>query len=202
MEWRKNLYHFEEQPPEQAWELISKELEEDIPALRNKLFDVTAVPPPEVWHAVASEINGEETNPVQAPVIWYKKSWNIAAAAVFAAVLFGVVYLNSNKIDPAGMSTAVINPVPSSKNDPAPAPQKDPVSIFQNDNNYIYFTSANGETKRLSYKLKPLLPALTKREHHVLLDKWSNTIENSAFIPSGNNFFDIVEMLRMVEQKN
>ena len=210
MEWRKNLYHLEEQPPEQSWDLISKELEDDIPAIRLKFQDLDSSPPPAVWEAVVNELD-KTTKSKVAPVKWYQKSWNILAAAVFAAVVFGVLYININKFDAAGISTAVINPIPDSNSNTGsvqPAPQQEP-SVLDltaeqaslKDNNYLYFTSVNGETKRLSYKLKTFLPALKNKKHHVVLDQWTSTLENSTLVPSGNNFFDIVEMVKLVEQK-
>lgn len=236
MDWRKNLYHYEEQPPLKAWEAISSELNDDIPSLRDRMYNYESVPPAGVWQAVASEISGRETD--QSPVIWYKKPWNVAAAAVTAAVVFGAVYFNSYKL-PTGVSTAVINPVSPSSSQPdipatPPAPQPsaqpaEPASLAaadatnkqsfgtsaiekparkkatpsrkKDDSNYIYFTSSNGEERRLSYKLQPLLPAIKEKKHNEMLDKWSTALEKSAFVPSGNNFFDIVDMIRMVDQR-
>ena len=209
MEWRKNLYHLEEQPPEQSWELISKELEDDIPALRMKLYDLSTEPPEGTWDAVESKLDPTEKKRPEAPVIWYRKSWNLAAAAIFAVVLFGVVYINFNKLNPTDISTAVINPLPASQTD-GPNPESVIESVVNlpaeeaslKDNNYIYFTSVNGDTRRLSYKLKPFLPALKNKRHHAVLDKWSSQLEKSSFVPSGNNFFDIMEMVQLVEQKS
>ena len=236
MDWKKNLYQYTEQPPKGIWEAVSRELDEDIPAVREKMYGYEAIPPIAVWQAVSEDISAKETAP--SPVLWYQKPWNVAAAAVTAAVFFGAIYLYPEKFT-KGAATAVINPVsqqtPENTQQPAPSVASErtdqpalPVQVQPiqesakpiaenitskpvarkrkpikkiNDSNYIYFTAADGEQMRLSYKLQPLLPAIRTKKHNDMLDQWSAALENSAFVPSGSNFFDIVDMIRMVDQK-
>lgn len=231
MEWRKNLYQYEEQPPVHVWNLIATELESDVPEIRNKLVDLEAAPPSGTWENIVVEMAEEAT--VHSITPWYKKPWNIAAAAASAAILISTIYLGNQKdsISSGEISTSVFKPATRPQNNDLSSKPAVPQPILEadlspgiaqsnidqthlsnypktarkttrrKDSNYIYFTLGSGDERRLSYKLEEFLPAIRNRKQNELLDHWSAALENSAFVPSGNNFFDIVEMVKMVEEQ-
>jgi hypothetical protein len=112
MEWKKNLYQYEEQPPVHVWDLVARELESDVPEVRNILIDLEAALPANAWENIAADIHTKV--PVRSITPWYRKPWNIAAAATTAAVLWGTIYLRNPKdpISPAEISTSVFKPAP------------------------------------------------------------------------------------------
>lgn len=228
MDWRKNLYDFEEQPPEHIWDKVSDELAADAPAsLREGLYAYQEVPPAAVWDKVREELGWEK--PVR--VLWPAGSWKIATAAAAATLLFGAFYFNRDAGTPK-VAASVIQPLEPAipRQTPAPlasvtAPAVDSLPAQEQtsmaalpgktvsgpvksrtrkpapDRNYIYFTSSEGDLRRLSYKLEKLLPAIRSNRKNEMVSEWTSALERSTFVPSGNNFFDIVEMVKMAEEK-
>jgi hypothetical protein len=75
-----------------------------------------------------------------------------------------------------------------------------PVRFDPDDENYIYLTAPNGEVKRLSYKFEEMIPEM-KKQNSELIRKWKEKLEASSFIPAGNNFFDIAEMVKILQEE-
>lgn len=119
MEWKKDLYHYQETPPPQIWEQVSAELDTDVPAIREALFDHAEEPPAGVWSSICRELDREIE---KAPVIWYRRPvYAGAAAAALAAIVFLSTYLNNEKgVD---LSASVYKPaVESLKQQPSRVP--------------------------------------------------------------------------------
>lgn len=203
MEWKKNLFEYQAPPPPNAWDQIAAELAQDAPAaLREELYQYEAAPPPSSWEAVASQLNEQSATPAKVRKLWYQQPWSVAAAAAIAAVIFGVGYNNYRSSNNAGLATAVVDPITATQSTTAPSPEPDPlVTAMKNkDNNYIYFTTPSGEPKRLSYKLQHLLPAIRENKADKTLSTWTKMLETSPAVASGS-FFDIVEMVKTMEQQ-
>ena len=64
MEWRKNLYEYEETPPNNTWEKISRELDSDVPAIREALYDYAEEPPVSAWQAITANLDQPSATPV------------------------------------------------------------------------------------------------------------------------------------------
>lgn len=243
MEWRKELYQFESTPPDIAWENIRKELDSDVPKIRELLADYKQQPPTPVWDAITNELDRTE----KTPVIWYRRpSVATAAAASIAAIILLYTYFfsGSNGFSVPDISASVYKttveptrPEPTDNrdhkdsqkqtlavlqpgtNDIAPVPgtipsgpgnwnassitlPSDPVSLSLNtdDENYIYLLTNSGEVKRVSYKLEKMIAEIRKQDGEKLR-KWTGKLEKSAFIPAGNNFFDIAEMVKIMSEE-
>lgn len=237
MEWRKNLYDYEATPPNDTWEKISREIENDVPAIREALYDYAEEPPALTWLA----IEGQLDKAIVTPLNRYRKplAYVTAAAAVLSGLIFFSDIFNKDQKGSVApeLSASVYKPVqPSAPVEPAennsqtiaddpsepaseksPAPEKVPVSDQRNetkraiasiqplsfdpdDENYIYLTSANGEVKRISYKFEEMIPEM-KKQNSELIRKWKQKLESSAFIPAGDNFFDIAEMVKILQEE-
>lgn len=206
MEWKKNLFEYQAPPPPNAWDKIASELSADAPAsLREELYQLEATPPPSAWDAVVSQLSEQEVTPAKVRKIWYQRPWTMAAAAAVAAVIFGIGYNNNKSANNAGLSTAVIDPIsgtqaPASTSVTAPEPDPLVTAMKNKDNNYIYFMTPTGEAKRLSYKLQHLLPAIKENKANKTLNAWTKMLESSP-AAAGGSFFDIVEMVKTMEQQ-
>jgi hypothetical protein len=238
MEWRKNLYEYEETPPNNNWEKISRELDSDVPAIREALYDYAEEPPVSAWQAITANLD----QPSATPVFRYRKplAYVAAAAAVLAGIMFFSDLLNGNEKEFAPeISASVYKPVAPVQEAQVPAednrtdsPSLDqqlaviekksveelqkqddqlriskrniasiqPVKFDPDDENYIYLTASNGEVKRLSYKFEEMIPEMKKQDSE-LIRKWKEKLEASSFIPAGNNFFDIAEMIRILQEE-
>jgi hypothetical protein len=75
-----------------------------------------------------------------------------------------------------------------------------PVRFDPEDDNYIYLTAANGEIKRVSYKFEEMIPEM-KKQNSELIRKWKEKLEASSFVPAGSNFFDIAEMVKLLQEE-
>lgn len=248
MEWRKNLYQFEATPPDDAWENVKKELDSDVPKIRELLADYSEQPPAPVWAGISAELDKSEETPDKSektPVIWYRRpSFVTSAAASIAGIVLLYTFFFSERKDfsPADLSASVYKPTiqstqpgtsvdrdnkdsfdkpsfsvlhpatpdfvsisqgsiqPDSKSaNISRISQADPVSLSmkQDDENYIYLVTNSGEVKRVSYKLEKMITEIRKQDGDKLR-KWTDKLENSAFIPAGNNFFDIAEMVKII----
>jgi hypothetical protein len=238
MEWRKNLYEYEETPPNNTWEKISRELDSDVPAIREALYDYAEEPPVSAWQAITANLD----QPSATPVFRYRKplAYVAAAAAVLAGIMFFSDLLNGNEKEfVPEISASVYKPVAPVQEAQAPAednrtdsPSLDqqlaviekksveelqkqddqlriskrdiasiqPVKFDPDDENYIYLTATNGEVKRLSYKFEEMIPEMKKQDSE-LIRKWKEKLEASSFIPAGNNFFDIAEMIKILQEE-
>lgn len=238
MEWRKNLYEYEETPPNNTWEKISRELDSDVPAIREALYDYAEEPPVSAWQAITANLD----QPSATPVFRYRKplAYVAAAAAVLAGIMFFSDLLNGNEKEfVPEISASVYKPVAPVQEAQAPAtgnrtdsPSLDqqlaviekksveelqkqddrlriskrdiasiqPVKFDPDDENYIYLTASNGEVKRLSYKFEEMIPEMKKQDSE-LIRKWKEKLEASSFIPAGNNFFDIAEMIKILQEE-
>lgn len=82
--------------------------------------------------------------------------------------------------------------------------------VSYSDGNYILVYSPDGEYKRVSYKLAEMVHTLHETDQspksqkaatqrwNKVLSEWKEKLGQSAFIPSGTNFFDIAEMAEML----
>ncbi|HLO82663.1 MAG TPA: hypothetical protein VK166_16975 [Chitinophagaceae bacterium] len=239
MEWRKNLYDYEETPPNNAWEMISKELDSDVPAIREALYDYAEEPPVTSWQAITASLD----QPTISPIYRYRKplTYVAAAAATITGLIFFSNYFNTDKKEfgTPEISASVYKPVapavesqssvetsePDSpsvtrqlaviekksgeevqqQNDQYQPAKRNIASIQQvrfdpDDENYIYLTTSKGEVKRLSYKFEEMIPEMKKQDGE-MIRKWKEKLEASSFIPAGNNFFDIAEMIRIMQEE-
>jgi hypothetical protein len=238
MEWRKNLYEYEETPPNNAWEKISRELDSDVPVIREALYDFAEEPPASAWTAITANLD----QPSATPVFRYRKplAYVAAAAAVLTGIMFFSDFLNGNEKEfVPEISASVYKPVAPVQEVQVPtednrtdSPSMDqqlsvlekksveelqkqedqlriskrdiasiqPVKFDPDDENYIYLTASNGEVKRLSYKFEEMIPEMKKQDSE-LIRKWKEKLEASSFIPAGNNFFDIAEMLKILQEE-
>jgi hypothetical protein len=116
MEWRKNLYHFEATPPDDAWENVKKELDSDVPKIRELLAEYTEQPPVPVWEAISAELDKSEETPDKSqktPLIWYRRpSFVTSAAASIAGIVLLYTFFFSERKDfsPADVSASVYKP--------------------------------------------------------------------------------------------
>lgn len=238
MEWRKNLYEYEETPPNNAWEKISRELDSDVPAIREALYDFAEEPPSSSWQAITATLD----QPSATPLYRYRKplAYIAAAAAVFAGIMFFSDFFNGKDQEfIPEIAASVYKPVspvqengmqveesrtdsPSLDQQVAVIEKKSvqelqkqddqfriskrdiaaiqPVKFDPDDENYIYLTASNGEVKRLSYKFEEMIPEM-KNQDSELIRKWKERLEASSFIPAGNNFFDIAEMIKILQEE-
>jgi hypothetical protein len=213
MEWQKNLYQFEAVPPADAWENVKKELDSDVPKFRELLADYTEKPPANVWSAITSELE----KPEKTPVIWYRKPAIVTAAAASVAALvflysyffagpedFSVTDVSASVYKPAVQGSETLSSTNTDeKGSMEKQPlQSDPASVKMNpdDENYIYLVTNSGEVKRVSYKLEKMISEIRNQDGDKLR-KWTDKLEKSAFIPAGNNFFDIAEMVRVISDE-
>jgi hypothetical protein len=242
MEWRKNLYDYEAAPPNDTWEKISRELDSDVPAVREALYDYAEAPPQGVWSLIEGQLDDHKVIPLYRR---YRKP--IAYTAAAAAVLTGVMFFSNlfstdEKSFSPDISASVFKPVESVPGSaPAPVPndkptdsnissiqpppiaaQKQveetvrpvdtrnetkkaiasiqPVRFDPDDENYIYLTASNGEVKRVSYKFEEMIPEM-KKENSELIRKWKEKLAASSFVPAGSNFFDIAEMVKILQEE-
>jgi hypothetical protein len=71
------------------------------------------------------------------------------------------------------------------------------MAVNQDDENYIYLVTNSGEVKRVSYKLEKMITEI-RRQDGDKIRRWTDKLEHSAFIPAGDNFFDIAEMIKIM----
>ncbi|HSF46367.1 MAG TPA: hypothetical protein VLA58_10165 [Chitinophagaceae bacterium] len=240
MEWRKNLYDYEAAPPNDTWEKISRELDSDVPAIREALYDYAELPPQGVWRGIESQLDEPKLLPLyrryRKPLVYIA-----AAAAVLSGVMFFSNFLRTDKktfspdisasvykpLEPAPQASTISPDRPKDSNNslklPPVADQKyssdavplksdtrnetktsiasiQPIRFDPDDENYIYLTAANGEVKRVSYKFEEMIPEM-KKQNSELIRKWKEKLEASSFVPAGDNFFDIAEMVKILQEE-
>ena len=230
MEWRNRLYQFEAQPPEHIWDNISEELGLDAPiSLREGLYQLDEAPPEGAWDRIAGTLEPAREGKVRRMPGWSKVAVAIAAS-IIAFLPFMIRKDNVApkvsvsmirppitqpspdplpEIRPSDGSIADVPVLPSRPLDnqaPDPLPSAKHIGkarerIIEKDHNYIYFTSRSGDQRRISYKLEKMLPAIRSDLRNDTVAQWMSALENSRFIPSGNNFFDILELVKLVDQK-
>ena len=230
MEWRNKLYHYEERPPEHVWANVSEELGQDAPvSLREGLYTLQETPPPHAWDQITAALKPEE--PVRlkrSSGVWRVALAAAAATVAFVAFFLNrdtavpkVSVSMIRSVQPAPTPAPVpepktstpipsVDPLPPSSQhesvsntavSPAPKSTKTPARLTVKDPNYIYFTSRSGDQRRLSYKLEKMLPAIRSQERNDTVTRWTSTLEHSSFVPCGNNFFDILELVKLIEQQ-
>ena len=241
MEWRKNLYDFEAAPPNDTWEKISRELDSDVPAIREALYEYAEAPPQDIWSRIEVQLEDPKVVPLFRR---YRKpiAYTAAAAAVLTGVMFFSNLFNTDeKSFSPDISASVFKPVesvpgsvPSTEPDNRPTDSNvlsiqppivaqktvpetvkpadtrnetkkaiatiQPVRFDPDDENYIYLTASNGEVKRVSYKFEEMLPEM-KKQNSELIRKWKEKLAASSFVPAGNNFFDIAEMVQILQEE-
>lgn len=112
------------------------------------------------------------------------------------AVLPAPVLPDEPEFKPATGNTKNAAPVNARRNSSG----METLRVNPDDENYIYLVTNSGEVKRVSYKLEKMIPEIRKQDGDKLR-RWASKLENAAFIPAGNNFFDIAEMLRVMGEE-
>jgi hypothetical protein len=203
---REALYDYAEEPPASSWLTILAEMDEP------KTVSINKYRRPLGYVAAAAA--------VLAGVIFFTKM-DYSGSKEFRPDISASVYKPSvpekSTIDPpAPGTTSIQEPTgisPNTKAEPTPEIQTEqrnetrrsiasiqPVRFDPNDENYIYLTTYNGEVKRISYKFEEMIPEI-KKQNSELIRKWRAKLESSSFVPAGNNFFDIAEMVKILEEE-
>lgn len=182
MEWKKALQNLEETPPTHCWSEIKESLIEDIPEIRSKLYDYTEAAPEEAQHIILSRIG----NPKKGKLISLSRSRSVAAASIIVLMSLSVLYIISTPDIKPKVGTVVIQSTEKKETTAG---------------NYILHTNQNGEQIKVSSKLLPILPSGSKKNDS-LIKNWQKKLGTSAYIPTGNNFFDIAEMIQFLEEED
>ncbi|MFT3749972.1 MAG: hypothetical protein QM768_16765 [Agriterribacter sp.] len=95
--FRDNLFHAEEAPPEHLWSRIADDLDNEYIIFKNKLFNTEETPPPAAWNNIQAILDDNTTG--KTPVISFSKILKIAAAAAVTGILFFTTnyFINTNK---------------------------------------------------------------------------------------------------------
>lgn len=177
MEWRNKLQEFEETPPSQCWSAIQESLAQDVPALKDKLYDISEPVPAAMKQRIFTALNKEERQ----NVFSLTRSRAVAAASIGVLLALSVLYIISPTENKPQVGTSVINSI--SKNKTA--------------HSFIIYTDQHGEQIKISTKLKSLL---NKNNKDTTMQHWQHKMATSPYVPAGNNFFDIAEMAKILEE--
>lgn len=229
MQWQKKLYEHEELPPEEAWKNIQKEITGEPYLIREKLFSMESEPPANSWELIRDAVEEKTETPVKklTPVKWRNRVPAYAAAvAVAALVLTALIYLMNNESASIGSAdlTASLSKNDSPKqslsaNNDAdqslPGIQKivpNAAGVSWEDGNYIYISTSQGGYNRLSYKFQEMVKVVYEKDSaskeetgraeywNKTMTDWKDKVAASSFIPAGNNFFDLAEMISLLEE--
>lgn len=210
MQWQQKLYQYTEEPPEQVWETLKKELEKEPYQLRNSLDALEEEPPAGAWDLIKKGINASSsmatgTTP-GAPIIKFHRKRIFAYAAVVASTLLIISALvNLIRNENEGLNAENIRTSIGAGDTKKAQPQ-----VLYSDSNYILVPSAAGGYNRVSYKLNDMVKSVyyTGQQDSQTRQQWNNTIlrwkqkmEHSHFMPSGSNFFDLAEMADVIDEK-
>lgn len=91
---------------------------------------------------------------------------------------------------------------------------REDVSLMDLPNSYFYTTGPNGQSIRVSAKFRNTIQYLNGDSKEELLDvilresaywknifrEWKEKVANSSFVPSAQNFMDITELLKLMQQ--
>lgn len=172
MEWRKSLQAFEETPPTQNWLDIQESLDQDVPLIRKQLYDYAEEAPAD---ALSNIFNTLDT-PQKRSIFSISRSRAVAAASITVLGLLSVFYLiNAPKTNPK-IEASVIQS------------QKTPST-----------TNLKIEQVKISPKIQSLLTSHSSQKD-TLIQHWQKKIAHSPYVPTGNNFFDIAEMVHLIEE--
>ena len=93
---------------------------------------------------------------------------------------------------------------------------KEDVSLLDLPNSYFLMTGPNGQSVRVSSKFRNTIQYLNGSSNEELLDvilresrywrnqfkEWKEEVGHSTFIPSAENFMDIAELMKLLQQHN
>lgn len=93
---------------------------------------------------------------------------------------------------------------------------KEDVSLLDLPNSYFLMTGPNGQAVRVSSKFRNTIQYLNGSGNEELLDvilreshywknifkEWKEKVSNSSFVPSSQNFMDITELMKLLQQNN
>lgn len=178
MEWRKALQDFEETPPSHCWTEIKESLEQDIPELRNQLYHYAEPAPEGTMQEIFAKLEKKERQ----NIFFFSRSRAVAAASVAVLLTLSILYIIGSPDKSPNVGAAVIQ---SKKN---------------TQSNYIVHTNQNGEQVNISPKLRFLISS-SQNPNDSLVKKWQHKLAHSPYMPAGNNFFDIAEMVHLLEEK-
>lgn len=181
MEWRKSLQELEENPPTHCWSEISNSLDQDIPAIKKSLYDYSETPPASAKEKIFNTLGNKK----QATIIRLTRSKAVAAASISVLLGLTVLYIISSPENKPKVGAAVIQYGTNNTN----------------GNNYIPYTNPNGDQIKISPKLHSVL-APAEHSNDTLIQLWQKKLGKSTYIPAGNNFFDIAEMVKFLEEEN
>ena len=214
MQWQKKIYQYEETPPEEIWERLQKEIADDPIQLRTSLTNAESEPPENAWQNIVRGISDTEVAPViDIRARNYNRLFSYAAIItgsmlIIAALLY--VYLNNEEgLNTKEFTTSIIpsdSPAKGNVTEPAVKP---PVSYA--DGNYIQVLTNDGAYKNVSYKFYDMVQVMYANDTQASTSEgrkyWQNTISawnekivTSSFVPSGSNFFDLAEMISILEE--
>jgi hypothetical protein len=214
MQWQKKLYQHEETPPEEIWERLQQEIADDPIKLRSALLNFESAPPADTWQNVAREINAEEIAPViDIRARNYNRIYSYAAifagaVLIIAALLYAYVN-NGEGLNTKEFSTSIFSTDSQAKIKNAEINNLPPVSYT--DGNYIHVLDGSGAYKNVSYKFYDMVQVMYANDSESATAKgkqyWQNTITawnekivKSSFVPAAGNFFDLAEMISMLEE--
>lgn len=214
MQWQKKLYQHEETPPEEIWERLQQEIADDPIELRSALLNFESDPPADIWQNVAREINGEESAPViDIRARNYNRLYSYAAiiagaVLIIAALLYAYVN-NGEGLNTKEFSTSIFSTDSQAKIKQTEVKNLPPVSYT--DGNYIHVLDNSGAYKNVSYKFYDMVQVMYandsksatpqgKEYWQNTITAWNEKIVKSSFVPAAGNFFDLAEMLSMLEE--
>lgn len=93
---------------------------------------------------------------------------------------------------------------------------KEDVSLYDLPNSYFLMTGPDGQSVRVSSKFRNTIQYLNGSSNEELLDvilresqywknlfaEWKQKVSNSSFVPSSENFMDIAELMKLLQQNN
>lgn len=121
-----------------------------------------------------------------------------------------LVYQDSKAVtDEIELSTAATKRITNLKGE-----IREDVSLMDLPNSYFYTTGPNGQSIRVSAKFRNTIQYLNGDSKEELLDvilresaywknifrEWKEKVANSSFVPSAQNFMDITELLKLMQQ--
>ncbi|WP_336517607.1 hypothetical protein [Pollutibacter soli] len=210
MQWQQKLYQYTEEPPEQVWELLKKELEKEPFQLRSSLDALEEEPPTGAWDLIKAGINAESVTETETttetPVVRFHRKRIFAYAAVIASTLLIISALvNLIRNENEGLNAESIRTSIGAGESKKIQPQ-----VSYSDSNYILVPANDGSYNRVSYKLNDMVKSVynTGQQDSQVRQRWNNTLlrwkqkmEHSQFMPTGSNFFDLAEMADVIDEK-
>ncbi|PWU01642.1 MAG: hypothetical protein C5B52_06980 [Bacteroidetes bacterium] len=95
MDWRNELYNWEESPPEDSWKKISLDLDNEFLSVKKRFSTYEELPPANMWDRIVSKLNVGKAVVIPLPSKWNRKRFYrmAVAAAIAALVITGVEFL-------------------------------------------------------------------------------------------------------------